>query len=93
MLADNTNTIIVYTARDCGLLSHPANGTVDLSDGTKFGATATYSCDAGYDMNGISTRDCLSTGLWSGVEPTCDRKSLELHKGERKIMLLYWEIV
>ena len=69
-----------HTAVDCGPLSDPANGAVDLSDGTEFGATAVYSCDAGYILSGTSTRDCLDTGLWSGVEPTCNRKSLELAK-------------
>ena len=67
-----------HTAKDCGTLSDPANGDVDLTDGTVFGARAVYSCDAGYILSGISTRDCLSTGSWSGVAPTCDRKSLEL---------------
>ena len=60
---------------DCGFLSDPANGNVDLTDGTVFGSRAEYTCDAGYIMNGIPTRDCLATGLWSGVEPTCDRKN------------------
>ena len=63
---------------DCGPLSDPANGAVHLSEGTGFGDIAVYSCDAGYFLSGIPTRDCLATGLWSGVEPTCDRKGLEL---------------
>ena len=70
-----------HTALDCGALSDPANGAVDAADGTKLGATAVYSCDAGYSLTGASTRNCLCAGLWSGVEPTCDRKSLELAKG------------
>ena len=66
-------------AVDCGPLPDPANGIVDLSGGTKFGDDGVeYSCNAGYIMSGTATRECLSTGLWSGVEPTCDRKSFIL---------------
>ena len=79
----NTSIVFNHTAKDCGPLSDPANGDVDLSEGTEFGASAMYSCDDGYILSGTSTRNCLDTGLWSGVEPTCDRKSLELQKGER----------
>ena len=67
-----------HTAKDCGPLLGPADGAVDLSSGTEFGATALFSCDAGFDMIGTFTRDCLSTGLWSGENPICDRKSLVL---------------
>ena len=70
-----TGLFFTHTAVDCGPLSDPANGDVDLSDGTEFGDTAIYSCDAGYILSGTSTRNCLDTGLWSGAEPTCDRKS------------------
>ena len=64
-----------HTAKDCGTLSDPANGDVDLSDGTEFEALAVYSCDAGYKLSTEPLRECLYTGSWSGVEPTCDRKS------------------
>ena len=35
-------------------------------------STVTYSCVDGYILNGGSTRTCLSDGMWSGEEPTCD---------------------
>ena len=61
---------------DCGPLPDPANGFVDLSGGTKFGdGRVKYFCNAGYTMSGKATRKCLSTGLWSREEPTCDRKT------------------
>ena len=56
--------------RDCGSLPGPANGRVEFT-GTTEGATATYSCDSGYRLEGSSTRTCLSSG-WSGTAPSCE---------------------
>ena len=56
---------------DCGNLTAPANGQVDLTSGTTFGQTATYSCNTGYNLVGDSTRTCQATGEWSGSVPTC----------------------
>ena len=56
---------------DCGSLTDPANGQVDLTSGTTFGQTATYSCNTGYNLVGDSTRTCQATGEWSGSTPTC----------------------
>ena len=56
---------------DCGSLTDPANGQVDLTAGTTFGQTATYSCNTGYNLVGDSTRTCQATGVWSGSAPTC----------------------
>ena len=40
------------------------------------GATATYSCNEGFHLNGVSTRTCEdgtgTMGLWSGSAPSCD---------------------
>ena len=57
---------------DCGTLEDPENGSVD-SDGTTEGSSATYTCFAGYQLKGVSTRICTRSG-WSGREPTCERK-------------------
>ena len=42
------------------------------------GATATYSCNEGYYLNGVSTRTCGdgtgTMGSWSGSAPSCDGK-------------------
>ena len=66
-----------HTVVDCGTLPDPANGDVDLTDGTEFDARAVYSCDSGYTLSETSTRVCLFSGFWSGVEPTCHRKRLD----------------
>ena len=62
---------IILIVVDCGNLTDPANGQVDLTSGTTFGQTATYSCNTGYNLVGDSTRTCQATGQWSGSAPTC----------------------
>ena len=61
-----------HTVVDCGSLTDPANGQVNLTAGTTFGQTATYSCNTGYNLVGDSTRACQATGEWSGSTPTCE---------------------
>ena len=71
--------IILLTAVDCGNLTDPANGQVDHTAGTRFGQTATYSCDTGYNLVGDSTRTCQAEGHWSRSAPTC--QGMLLHMG------------
>ena len=55
---------------DCGTLPDPANGHVSHTAGTKFGQTATYHCNPGYNLLGERIRMCQATGVWSGSAPT-----------------------
>jgi CUB/sushi domain-containing protein len=59
---------------NCPALSGPAGGTVSAPTLT-YGSTATYSCNMGYTMSGMSTRTCQpggsTMGTWSGTAPTC----------------------
>ena len=55
---------------DCGNLLAPSNGGVMLS-GTTFTSTATYSCNDGYTLEGVTARTCLASGSWSDTAPTC----------------------
>ena len=59
---------------DCGGLIAPGNGSVDTTAGTTFGLTATFECDAGYDLIGAATRECQADGSWSNADPTCQPK-------------------
>ncbi|XP_060565067.1 fibropellin-1-like isoform X2 [Ruditapes philippinarum] len=63
----------VCQINDCGVLTNPANGNVDISSGTSYGNTASYSCDAGFELNGVLQRTCQADSSWSSSAPTCDR--------------------
>ena len=63
-------------------MTDPAYSQVDLTSGTTFRQTATYSCSTGYNLVGNSTRTCQATGQWSGSAPTCEGMLL---KGDQTI--------
>ena len=65
--------LLLFLAVMCGELADILNGRVDLS-GNFVGATATYSCDIGYVVDGISQRTCQIDGNWDGIEPSCRSK-------------------
>lgn len=50
-----------------------SNGTVDLSNGTRFPAVAIYMCNRGYNISdtGDIVRTCLANGTWSGTPIEC----------------------
>ncbi|XP_064386933.1 E-selectin-like isoform X2 [Halichondria panicea] len=56
---------------DCGPLLNLTNGRVDTSSGTKFMDRANYTCYVGYDLVGVSSRECQEDGHWSHSEPVC----------------------
>ena len=39
--------------------------------GDSVGSVAVYFCTDGYSLEGDTTRECLSTGLWNGSTPQC----------------------
>ena len=50
-----------------------------MVSGTGLNAVATYTCDAGYNIEGQSTRMCEEPGPeWSGSSPSCNSKLLNL---------------
>ena len=56
----------------CPELTDPANGMVTWT-GLTPGSTATYTCNEGFELNGVQTRTCQSDATWSDDPPTCDR--------------------
>ena len=52
----------------CPNLVSPANGNVTV---TLSGTSATYSCDAGFNLNGEAIVNCLPSGVWDNTPPTC----------------------
>ena len=64
----------VYTqsaAVDCGSLNSPENGDVDLP-GTSFDSIAQYSCNLGYLLVGVESRQCQANRTWSDESPICE---------------------
>ena len=58
---------LVEENRVCGSVS---GGGVCYS-GDSVGSVAIYFCDDGYSLEGDTTRECLSSGLWNGTTPEC----------------------
>lgn len=54
------------SATDCGIIVLE-NGVVVSSTGTKYGDTATFECNEGYDMEGDPTISCQDGGSWTDV--------------------------
>ncbi|XP_039973361.1 CUB and sushi domain-containing protein 3-like isoform X5 [Xiphias gladius] len=54
----------------CGDLPTPPNGK-KIGTQTTFGASAIFSCNLGYVLTGSTVRECLLSGLWSGMETQC----------------------
>ena len=61
---------LVEENRACGSVS---GGGLCYS-GDSVGSVAVYFCDDGYTLEGDTTRECLSSGLWNGSTPQCARK-------------------
>ena len=57
---------------DCGALASPADGSVITPTGTEFGDIATYSCNMGYNLNGVETVTCQADATWTQTPPICD---------------------
>ena len=57
-------------AVECPLLSDPADGRVLVTDRT-FTNNATYECDEGFFLSGMTSRQCQADMTWSGTEPDC----------------------
>ena len=53
---------------------NPDNGMVVVV-GNSRGDMATYSCNDGFDLVGVSVRVCGDDGVWSDEAPVCIRKS------------------
>jgi len=64
--------VVVYVnpgLADCGEPEVPANGRVTITNSTNY-QEARYECDPGYDISGISIRQCYGR-KWNGYQPLC----------------------
>ena len=57
----------------CPDLTAPDNGEV-VVNGMASGDTATYSCDMGFELDGVNTVTCEDDGVWSVGPPVCRRE-------------------
>lgn len=64
------NVVFVMTAKDCGVLASPMNGS-SVGSKTTYPNKITFSCDEGFTLKGSISRTCLSNGSWSGVQTVC----------------------
>ncbi|XP_035669063.1 sushi, von Willebrand factor type A, EGF and pentraxin domain-containing protein 1-like [Branchiostoma floridae] len=72
--ADGTwsNTIPTCGRRQCPVLTATANGVRTPATGSNFYTDMiTFTCDTGYQLNGVSTLTCQADGTWSGNVPIC----------------------
>lgn len=69
--------LLCTLAIDCDVLDGIDNGYVTYTGGTLLNSMAEYFCNTGYQLPPwVSTRTCLATGFWSGVEPSCNSELL-----------------
>lgn len=61
------------TAKDCGALAVPLNGSITIRE-TTFPNEASFSCDEGFLLNGSTVRRCQADGSWSGIATSCEGK-------------------
>ena len=71
----NASLIAIYS-QDCGSLTTPGNGSVQLTVAgtTTYRATATQSCNTGFDLSGVVNVTCGADGNWSDSAITCTIK-------------------
>ena len=56
----------------CPLLVRPPNGTVSYDNPSRnVDAVATFGCESGFMLNGLSWSTCLSSGQWDSPMPAC----------------------
>ena len=63
----------LVSAINCGPLSAPFGGSIVVTS-TSFQGIATYACNKGLTLMGVSQRQCQANEQWSGSAPTCQSK-------------------
>lgn len=57
----------------CGYVGSISNGNVTVTK-SSYNGTASFECDTGYEMIGVSQRICQLNGKWSERNPECVSK-------------------
>ena len=59
----------------CPAQPAPANGAVSYPNGRNLDDRLVYTCNAGYVIQGTTSRQCQSTGQWTSATATCAREN------------------
>lgn len=80
------SNFLIVSAVDCGRPNEIENGRVIVvNDTTLYGGSAEYHCIPKYQRIGQFLRKCMEDGKWSGDEPRCESKNIQIH---HKIFLM-----
>ncbi|XP_035767785.1 P-selectin, partial [Neolamprologus brichardi] len=69
-----SHALPVCLAKRCSPISSPSHGSISCSDPNgsfSFGSRCTSTCDEGFLLNGTSSTECTSMGMWSTDIPPC----------------------
>ncbi|XP_078687075.1 uncharacterized protein LOC144919463 isoform X5 [Branchiostoma floridae x Branchiostoma belcheri] len=71
--ADTTwsNTVPTCELVQCPARAGPANGAVSPTGAVSYPNSATFTCNTGYQLNGVAAPTCQADGTWSSPVPTC----------------------
>lgn len=91
----SSSSIFLIAVISCSDLPTPPNGK-KIGTQTTFGASAIFSCNPGYVLSGSTVRECLLSGLWSGMETRCLGKQglnvlFNFVKGSLDLGQLHWQ--
>jgi len=79
----NCITNFSFVSIDCGNLLSPENGMLNVTAGLHGNntllASATYTCDLGFNMSGPAQRTCTETSEWLPGAPNCTLSRNSLH--------------
>ena len=71
----NCTILSSFTVVRCFTLASIPNGAItygpDMIPDYDVGTVATHSCNPGFRLLGSETRECLASGIWSGLIPVC----------------------
>ncbi|KAL9961657.1 hypothetical protein ACROYT_G030647 [Oculina patagonica] len=87
--AEANSTIYLVNCDDPG---SPLNGQ-KLGSRHWTGQSVSFVCDPGYHLTGPTTRKCMPSGSWSGIQPSCHKicPSLESLRNGHTHGQKYWE--
>ena len=65
---------LFFLVVDCGNPGSPAHGNRDSSNVFTYDASASFTCDPGYELVGEQSIKCQGDGTWSSSIPVCRRE-------------------